>query len=266
MRRVSVHLYCLHFFLKSASTFALTLVWWRQMFPARAIDLSICRPVCQKWDVSIKCCDETVNGPLRQKWNSSSAPVLRLRARRSSLARFIAPYLPPEPLLLQPASSSVLRWLPYFFLSFFFFISRCLYRFLVCIIPSLSHFPRFIRSAWFPPFLLPLSLSPWSFLIDISLTLSSPACLSLSFSLWQLLSVCLLPVSLPAWGDRPYRRAFCLPLPFCPQGKQLWWGLMHYWSLSPLRIYLLMHTWAHSGAHTRTHTHTDPIDPTSPPQ
>lgn len=42
------------FFKNSESTFALALARRRQMFRACAIDLSICRPVCQKRDISIK--------------------------------------------------------------------------------------------------------------------------------------------------------------------------------------------------------------------
>lgn len=62
--------------------------------------------------------------------------------------------------------------------------------------------------------------------------------------LWQLLAVCSslylsLDLRLQAAGERAATACLC---PSRPQGKQLWWALMHYWSLSPLRIYLLMHT------------------------
>lgn len=70
--------------------------------------------------------------------------------------------------------------------------------------------------------------------------------------LWQLLAVCLLPVSQPGSAPAGERAAAACLCPSRPQGKQLWWALMHYWSLSPLRIYLLMHTRAQLQAHINT--------------
>lgn len=155
---------------------AFTLVWclcvergalWRwQMFHASIIGLSFCSPVCQKWNISIKRCDQTVKGwctLARSIRNEIPHLVLRLRAQRSSLPRFIVPYLPP--------------------------LTPCL--FVDCLISFLS--PVFSQICLTSPFLLALSLflASLSWLIHLSLSLTasfflSPPCIS----------ACM-------WGDRP---------------------------------------------------------------
>lgn len=138
--------------------------------------------------------------PLYQKWNSSSAPVLRLRAQQTPLPRFLAPYLP-----WNPSSCNLLPFLSVTdcflspVLSVFAFIFLLLPSCLISLSPLLYLFPS---------------------LINKSLPLSFPTCLSL----WQLLSLCLLPLSLSVWpiGEQ-YQPSVSL-CDVCPQGKQLWWG------------------------------------------
>lgn len=154
------------------------------------------------------------------KWNSSSGSPLESPA--------VLPPSPHCPVCLCSYKLSP-QWLPYFFLSpvFSIFSSFALY------FSSSSLFLSDLLDFPFPRCFISLSHS--SSLINISLTFCDSSFLSVS-SLYLCLCV---------WRDRPLGEPSCLSLPFCPQGEQLWWGLMHYWSLSPLRIYLLMHTWAH---------------------
>lgn len=170
-----------------------------------------------------------------QKWNSSSAPVLCLRAQWSlSLsALFHCPIFS----FRAPPSHNLTHllpflWLPTFLSPVFFRHSDILF------FSGLSPIYRIFHYS------LPLSLS-LSFLINISITLSFPTCLSLFLS----------PPSITATVEERFREHYQPSVPLvCLQGKQLWWGLMHYWSLSSFRIYLLMHNWH---AHTHKHTSTE---------
>lgn len=167
--------------------------------------------------------------------------LLQLSASEPSFHCPISPFKP-LPLTTSPPSPP----LPFLSLSdclvsFFFFLPQVFYLY--------PFFHLSIPFAWFPlSFLLYLSV-----LIDISLTLFS----RLSFSLDSFFLSLTFPSVSVRVGDRPQESIISrlsLSVPVCLQGKQLWWGLMHYWSLSPLRIYLLMHTCRHTRAPYRSHT------------
>lgn len=149
---------------------------------------------------------------LYQKWNSSSC---------SSLESLPAPTLLSQPYILPVSLRIALFSLSIFSL---FALSFPLYSFSLS---DLLGFP--------PPLSRPVLLDQYT-----------------PHLLWQLLAVCLLPVSQPGPAPAGERSAAACLCPSRPQGKQLWWALMHYWSLSPLRIYLLMHTRAQLHAHIYT--------------
>lgn len=152
-------------------------LWRWQMFHASIIDLSFCSPVCQKWSISIKCRDETMKG-----W----CTLLRALSEMKFLIYFSArepsslPCLILLPLISPPSYNLSLHTLPYFlFISSFH-----------CLSPRLHYFsppfPVSVSFVWLPPpSLLYFCFSP-VFLHQY-----------ISHFLWQLLSFCLLPVSLP---------------------------------------------------------------------
>lgn len=136
------------------------------MLHAFIIDLSFCSAVCQKWNISIKRCDQTAEGwctVARAIRNEIPHLVLCLRAQQSSLPHLIALYV--SPLTGCLLGDCLISFYLQFALSF----------------PCLHYIsPPFCQICSTSPFLLALSLSHSSSLINISLTFCDNSFLSVS--------------------------------------------------------------------------------------